>query len=80
MRQGTRTAVLVSVSIVLFFIVVPVVHTNMFAYSVYTTVGCSDVCGGYNVNKVCYETLSYHFFGVGGAVCHYERAAGSFIS
>lgn len=79
MRRRTQAAVLVSVSIVLFFIVVPVVYTNKFAYSVYTTVGCSDVCGGYNVNQVCYASLSYHFFGVGGLVCHYEKG-GSFIS
>ena len=79
MRQRAEVVVLVSVSIALFFIVAPVVYTNKFAYTVYTSVGCSDVCSGYNMNEVCYETLSYHFFEVGGAVCHYERA-GSFIS
>ncbi|HYB07444.1 MAG TPA: hypothetical protein VEB87_04735 [Nitrososphaerales archaeon] len=79
MRRKTQAVILVSVSIVLFFIVAPVVYTNKFAYSVYTSGGCSDVCSGYNVNQVCYETLIYHFFGVGGTVCHYDRA-GSFIS
>ena len=79
MRRRTQAVVLVSVSIVLFFVVAPVVYTNKPAYTVYTSVGCSDVCSGYNMNQVCYETLSYHFFGVGGAVCHYVRAS-SFIS
>jgi hypothetical protein len=79
MRQRTQAAVLVSVSIVLFFIVAPVVYTSRFAYTVYTSEGCGIVCSGYNVNQVCYETLMYHFFGVGGLVCHYEKGA-SFLT
>ena len=79
MRRRTQAVVLVSVSIVLFFIVAPVVYTNRFAYSVITSEGCGDVCSGYGVNQVCYETLSYQFFGVGGAICHFERS-GSFIT
>jgi preprotein translocase subunit SecF len=79
MKPRTQAAVLVSASVVLFFIVVPVVYTSRFAYEVITSEVCSDVCGGYAMNQVCYESLSYHFFGVGGLVCHYEKGI-SFIS
>jgi len=74
MRLRTQAAVLISVSIVLFLVMAPVVYTNKLAYSVHTSMGCSDVCSGYNMNQVCYETFSYHFLGFGGAICHYERA------
>jgi len=43
MRQRAEVVVLVSVSIALFFIVAPVVCTIKFAFTVYTSVGCSDV-------------------------------------
>jgi hypothetical protein len=59
---------LVFASIVVFFVVVPVVYTSRFAYMVYPSNGCSDVC-----SQICYVSLSYHFFGVGGLVCHYEN-------
>jgi len=79
MRRRTQAVVLVSASIVLFFIVAPVVYTSRFAYTVYTSEGCGVVCSGYNVNQVCYETLTHYFFGVGGAVC-YQKKGISFIS
>jgi len=73
-RRRTQAVALISVSIVLFLVMAPVVYTSKFAYSVHTSMGCSDVCSGYNMNQVCYEALSYHFLGFGGAICHYERA------
>jgi len=79
MRRRTQAMVLVLACIVLFFIVAPVVYTSRFAYTEYSSGGCGLVCSGYNVNQVCYETLMYHFFGVGGAVCYYEKGI-SFIS
>jgi hypothetical protein len=78
MRRRTQALVLVSVSIALFFVVAPVIHTSRLAYVVYTSEGCDVVCGGYNVNQVCYDTLMYHFFGVGGAVCYYEHGMSFF--
>ena len=79
MRRRTQVGFLVVVSIMLFFIVAPVVYTSRFGYTVFTSEGCGIVCSGYNMNRICYETLMYHFFGVGGAICHYEKGS-SFIS
>jgi hypothetical protein len=77
MRRATRVAVIIVASALLFIVVAPVVYTSKFAYSVEIPAqGCGLSCNlssGYSMNQVCYETLSYYFFGVGGVVCHFER-------
>ena len=78
MRRRAQVVVLTVVSAVLFLVVAPVVYTAKFAYSVeIPPQGCSalscNLSSGYPVNQVCYETLSYYFLGVGGAICHYEK-------